>query len=49
LRREVSISSAQSSLGKLRVRETEVTLAHKNKYGQDYEKPAPPGPGYIPQ
>lgn len=49
LRREVAISPAQTSLGKLRIRETEVTLAHKNKYGQDYEKPAPPGPGYIPQ
>ena len=49
LRREVTISPGQTSLGKLRIRETEVTLAHKNKYGQDYEKPAPPGPGYIPQ
>jgi plastocyanin len=49
LRREVSVSPAQTSLGKLRIRETIVTLAHKNKYGQDYEKPAPPGPGYIPQ
>lgn len=48
-RREVMVSPAHTSLGKLRIRETEVTLAHKNKYGQDYEKPAPPGPGYIPQ
>ena len=48
-RREVMVSPAQTSLGRLRIRETEVTLAHKNKYGQDYEKPAPPGPGYIPQ
>jgi plastocyanin len=49
LRREVAISPVQTSLGKLRIRETEVTLAHKNKYGQDYPRPAPPGPGYIPQ
>lgn len=49
LRREVAISPANASLGKIRIRETEVTLAHKNKYGQDYPKPAPPGPGYIPQ
>lgn len=47
--REVVVSPGQTSLGKLRIRETEVALAHKNKYGQDYEKPAPPGPGYIPQ
>ena len=49
LRREVTISDSQTSLGKLRIRETEVNLAHKNKYGQDYPQPAPPGPGYIPQ
>ena len=49
LRREVTISDSQTSLGKLRLRETEVSLAHKNKYGQDYPKPAPPDPGYIPQ
>ena len=49
LRHQVAISPSQTSLGKLRIRETEVTLAHKNKYGQDYPKPAPPGPGYIPQ
>jgi plastocyanin len=49
LRREIVVSPPQTSLGKLRIRETEVTLAHKNKYGQDYEKAAPPGPGYIPQ
>jgi plastocyanin len=49
LTREVTVSPEQASLGKLRIRETEVALAHKNKYGQDYEKPAPPEPGYIPQ
>ena len=49
LTREVVISPEQTSLGMLRIRETGVALAHKNKYGQDYEKPAPPGPGYIPQ
>jgi len=49
LTREVVISPDQTSLGMLRIRETGVALAHKNKYGQDYEKPAPPGPGYIPQ
>ena len=49
LRREIVISPAQTSLGKLQIRESEVTLAHKNKYGQDYPKAAPPGPGYIPQ
>jgi hypothetical protein len=49
LTREVVISPEQASLRTLRIRETGVALAHKNKYGQDYQKPAPPGPGYIPQ
>jgi plastocyanin len=49
VRHEVALSPSQTSLGKLHIREAEVTFAHKNKYGQDYEKPAPPGPGYIPQ
>lgn len=49
LTREVAVFPDQTSLGKLSIRETEGSLAHKNKYGQDYEKPAPPGPGYIPQ
>jgi plastocyanin len=49
LTREVSISAETASIGNIRIRETEVALVHKNKYGQDYEKPAPPGPGYIPQ
>jgi plastocyanin len=50
LTRQVTISPGHSSLlPKLHIRETEVVVAHKNKYGQDYEKPAPPAPGYIPQ
>jgi plastocyanin len=49
LTREVSITPETASLGTIRIRETEVAVAHKNKYGQDYPKPAPPGPGYIPQ
>ncbi len=49
LTREVVISEEQASLGTLRIRETGVAIAHKNKYGQDYERPAPPAPGYIPQ
>jgi hypothetical protein len=49
LTREVVISEKQASLGTLRIRETGIALAHKNKYGQDYERPAPPAPGYIPQ
>ncbi len=49
LTREVSIGPGQQFLGGLQIPETEGALAHKNKYGQDYEKPTPPGAGYIPQ
>jgi plastocyanin len=47
--REVTVSSAQPSLGSIHVVEADLPLAHKNKYGRDYDKPAPSGPGYIPQ
>ena len=47
LDREVTISDSSRSLGKIRVTENpEFTLAHKNKYGQDYVPP--PSGGYGP-
>jgi plastocyanin len=47
LAREIAISESSSSLGTLRLQGTEeLPLAHKNKYGQDYETPAPESPGY---
>ncbi len=49
LSREVSLSKDQESLGTIRIKETSVVTAHKNKYGRDYDKPAPSTPGYIPQ
>jgi len=45
----VTLSAAQPSLGAIRIPETDLPLAHKNKYGRDYDKPAPSSPGYIPQ
>jgi plastocyanin len=47
--REVTLSSAQPSLGMIHIREADLPLAHTNKYGRDYDKPAPSSPGYIPQ
>jgi plastocyanin len=49
LTREVTLSTAQPSLGAIRIPEADLPLAHKNKYGRDYDKPAPSSPGYIPQ
>jgi len=46
LAREVTIGADSTSLGTLRLAQKPDTLAHKNKYGQDYEPPAPSNPAY---
>lgn len=47
LSRSVVVSGENTSLGNLVVpRTTSVPLAHKNKYGRDYENPSPPGQIY---
>lgn len=45
LTREVKISENTSTLGVLQIN-TGVVSAHKNKFGMDYEPPAPNSPGY---
>jgi plastocyanin len=50
LAREVQISDNSHSLGTIRVPSPPTTvLAHKNKYGQDYEPPSPNNPVYVQQ
>jgi plastocyanin len=44
--REVTLSSADSSLGTFSLAETDALSAHKNKYGRDYDRPAPDSPAY---
>ena len=46
LAREVVINE-NSSLGTIHVAETDLPMAHKNKYGRDYDKPAPSSPIYV--
>jgi plastocyanin len=47
LSRMVVVSPDSTSLGKLMVpNSTSVAVAHKNKYGKDYEDPTPPGQIY---
>jgi plastocyanin len=46
LTREVNISENTSSLGVLEITAGMVSTAHKNKFGMDYEPPAPDSPGY---
>lgn len=44
--REVKITPNSSTLGVLQVKAGMVSTAHKNKFGMDYEPPAPNSPGY---
>ncbi len=45
--REISISEHAPSLGAIRLnRSSRLNVAHKNKYGRDYEDPTPPNPVY---
>lgn len=47
LAREVSISGPSHSFGTLRLPPSStVRLAHKNKYGRDYDNPTPASPAY---
>jgi plastocyanin len=46
LTREVTISDNSASVGILEITAGMVSTAHKNKFGMDYEPPAPNSPGY---
>lgn len=47
LSREITVAPGDSSLGTFILAETDVTLAHKNKYGRDYDRPDPDSPAYA--
>lgn len=44
--REVTVWEASSTLGVLRLTEANLSTAHKNLYGRDYDSPAPDSPAY---
>src|SRR5438309_7302176 len=46
LDRDITISENTSPLRTVRLTESQVSHAHKNKYGQDYEPSTPAGPVY---
>jgi plastocyanin len=46
MRHEINITQSTSTLGVLRISANSATTAHKNKYGMDYEPPAPDSPAY---
>jgi len=44
--REVTVTEASSTLGVLRLTGANLSTAHKNLYGRDYDSPAPDSPAY---
>jgi hypothetical protein len=45
--REIAVSAANATLGVIRMVESDQVIApHKNKYGEDYKPPRPPGSIY---
>jgi len=45
--REVTITAGQTTLGSFTMAESDVTVAHKNKYDRDYDRPDPNSPAYA--
>ena len=45
--REITIGPGQTTLGTFALAESDVTGAHKNKYGRDYDRPEPDSPAYA--
>ena len=44
--REITVGPGSNSVGSFTLAESDVTLAHKNKYGRDYDPPQPDSPAY---
>jgi plastocyanin len=47
LSREITVAPGDASLGTFTLREQDLSLAHKNKYGRDYDRPDPDSPAYA--
>ena len=47
LTREITVAPGATSLGTFTLAESDLALAHKNKYGRDYDRPEPDSPAYA--
>lgn len=47
LSREITVAPGDTSLGNFALTESDIVLAHKNKYGRDYDRPDPATPAYA--
>lgn len=45
--REVTVGPGATSLGTFTLAESDLALAHRNKYGRDYDRPEPDSPAYA--
>ena len=45
--REITIGPGRTTLGTFALPESDVSVAHKNKYGHDYDRPEPDSPAYA--
>jgi plastocyanin len=45
--REITVTGEDGFLGSFRLAESNLELAHKNKYGRDYDRPEPDSPAYA--
>ncbi|HUA13832.1 MAG TPA: carboxypeptidase regulatory-like domain-containing protein [Verrucomicrobiae bacterium] len=44
---EITISAGDTTIGSFRLATSELVMAHKNKYGRDYDRPEPDSPAYA--
>lgn len=47
LSREITIAEGVTSIGSFSLSESNLQLAHKNKYGREYDRPDPDSPAYA--
>ncbi len=45
--REITVAPGETFLGAFTLAESDLELAHKNKYGRDYDRPDPDSPAYA--
>ena len=45
--REITVSRGETTIGTFALSESDVLVAHKNKYGRDYDRPEPDSPAYT--
>jgi hypothetical protein len=44
---EITVTPGDTFLGSISLAESNLELAHKNKYGRDYDRPDPDSPAYA--